>query len=106
MLMFVIGCNFIKMTKILNTWKSTPYKKEYYELNEPIYQNGDWTAFSHCDGSVIYAYKNVAVNNLIRLNKEHIDRLANNKRPGGEFNHNIFIFDRAMENCEVGLSLL
>ena len=33
------------MVKILNTWKSTPDKKEYYELNEPIYQNGDWAVF-------------------------------------------------------------
>ena len=96
----------IQMTKILNTWKSTPERKEYYELNDPIYKNGDWTAFSQWNGSIIYAYKNVAINNLTGLNTEHIDRLANNQRPDGEFNQNHFLFDRAMENREVGLSLL
>ena len=94
------------MVKILNTWKSTPDKKEYYELYEPIYKNGDWAAYSQRKGSFIYAYKNVAVNNLTVLSKEHIDRLANNQRPDGEFNHNHFLFDRAMENRELGLSLL
>ena len=94
------------MTKILNTWKSTSEKKEYYELNEPIYKNGDWSAYSQCKDSVIYAYKNVAVNNLVVLNKEHIDSLANNQRPNGEFNHNHFLFDGAMKNREMGLSLL
>ena len=94
------------MTKILNTWKSTPDKKEYYELNEPIYTNGDWSVYYQWNRSFIYAYKNVAVNNLTVLNKEHIDRLANNQRPNGEFNHSHFLFDRAVENREVGLSLL
>ena len=94
------------MTKILNTWKSTADKKEYYELNEPVYKNGDWAAYHQWDGSIIYSYKNVAVNNLTVLNKEHIDRLANNQRPDGEFNHNHFLFDRALANREVGLSLL
>ena len=93
------------MTKILNTWKSTPEKKEYYELDEPIYKNGDWAAYSQCKGSVIYAYKNVAVNNLTGLSKEYLDSLANNQRPDGKFNHNHFIFDRAMKSREVGLSL-
>ena len=95
-----------QMTKILNTWKSTLNKKEYYELNEPIYKNGDWAVYHQFKDSYIYTYKNVAVNNLAGLNKEHIDRLANNQRPDGEFNHNHFLFDRAMENREVGLSLL
>lgn len=94
------------MTKILNTWKSTPDKKEYYELNEAIYKNGDWAVYEQWKGSFIYAYKNVAVNNLTGANKEYIDRLANNQRPDGKYNHNHFIFDRAMENREVGLSLL
>ena len=94
------------MVKILNTWKSTPDKKEYYELDEPIYKNGDWAAYSQWKGSFIYSYKNVAVNNLTVLDKEHINRLANNQRPDGKFNHNHFIFDRAMENRELGLSLL
>lgn len=94
------------MAKILNTWKSTADKKEYYDLGDLIYKNGDWAAFSQWKGSVIYAYKNVAVSNLAALNKEHIDRLANNQRPSGVYNQNHFIFDRAMENREVGLSLL
>ena len=94
------------MTKILNTWKSTPDKKEYYDLNNPIYKNGDWAAYSQCKGSVIYAYKNVAVNNLTGFNKEHIDRLANNQIPDGEFNRDRFIFDRAIESLKIGLSLL
>ncbi len=98
--------DFFQKTKILNTWKSTPDQKEYYFLGDPIYKNGDYTAYSQFNGSVVYAYKNVAINNLTGLNKEHIDRLANNQRPEGEFNHNHFLFDRALENRQIGLSLL
>lgn len=94
------------MTKILNTWKSTTDKKEYYELNKPIYTNGDWAIYRQFRDSFIYTYKNIAVNNLVGLNKEHIDRLANKQRPEGEYTSNHFIFDRAMENRIVGLSLL
>ena len=94
------------MATILNTWKSTPDKNEYYELNKPIYENGYWAAYTQWDGSVIYTYKNVSVNNMKALNKEHIDRLANNQRPTGEYSTDHFLFDRAIENREVGLSLL
>lgn len=92
------------MTKILNTWKSTTDKKEYYELNKPIYTNGDWAVYRQFKDSFIYTFKNIAVNNLVGLNKEHIDRLANNQRPAGGSDR--FIFDRAMEILAVGLSLL
>ena len=90
--------------QILNPWKSTPENKEYYELNEPIYTNGDWSAYSHFYGSVIVAYKNIAVNNLIRLDKGHIDRLATNQRPA--CGYPLFLFDRSMEIRDFGLSLL
>ncbi len=94
------------MIKILNTWKSTPDKKEYYELSNEIYRNGDYAAYWHWNSSVIYTYKNVAISNLTGMVKEHIDRLANNQRPTGEFTYNHFLFDRALENREIGLSLL
>ena len=93
------------MKKILNTWQSKPEKKIYYEVNDPIYKNGDWAAYSQRNGSVIYAYKNISVNNLGGLNKDHIDRLANNQRPSGEYNQTHFLFDRAMENLKVGMGI-
>jgi len=95
------------MTKILNTWRSgRAEKKEYYELNEPIYTNGDWAIYHQWHESYIYTYKNVAVNNLAGLNKDHLDALAKNQRPDGEYSPKHFLFDMAMENRAIGLSLL
>lgn len=96
------------MITILNTWQSRPNKRVYYEFapNSEIYRNGDYAAYPHWNGSIIYTFKNIAINNLGGLNKEHIDRLANNQRPTGEFNNNHFLFDRAIENKNAGLSLL
>jgi hypothetical protein len=94
------------MNKILNTWKSTPEKKVFYEVGEPIYTNGDWSAYSSIQGGVLYAYKNIAINNLTGLNKEHIDRLANRKRPQGGYSPSHFIFNRAQESLKAGLALI
>lgn len=93
------------MKQILNTWVSSTSKKVYYYVDEPLYTNGDWSVYS-LGRSFIYAYKNVAVNELAGLNTDHVDRLAIGQRPDGEYNHHHFIFDRAMQNREVGLSLL
>lgn len=93
-------------TKILNTWKSTRDNMTYYELGATIYKKGDWAAYSQWTGSIIYAYKDIAVSNLGGLNKEHIDRLASNQRPGGENDNSQFLFDRAIANRDYGLILL
>lgn len=94
------------MTQILNTWASTMDKKVFYTLGAPVYTNGDFSAYAHFNGSFIYTYKNVALNNLVALNQEHVDRLANNQRPVGPYGPEHFLFDRAMQNLTLGMSLL
>ena len=94
------------MTKILNTWTSTPKKKQYYELGEEIYRNGDYAVYCEMRNSYIYSFKNVAINNLGGFNKDHVDRLATNNRPEGKYDQRHFLFDRAMESKEKGLALL
>ena len=72
------------MAQILNTWKSEKGKLEYYDIDDKklIAKNGDYAAYSQWNGSVIYTYKNIAINNLTVYDKNHLDRLAKEERPG------------------------
>jgi hypothetical protein len=85
--------------KILNVWDSSEQQKNYYSVGEPIYSNGDWHIYNHWVG-YLYAYKDIAVNLLEGLNKDHLDRLANNNRPDGEYSPQHFLYDRAMETLK------
>lgn len=88
--------------KIINTFTSTPTKIDYYYVGSPIYINGDYAAYSAA-AFVIIAYKDIAIHNLGKLNKEYIDMLAANERPEGQYG---FLFDRAIETKNKGLMLL
>jgi len=92
---------------IVNTWKSEKGKLKYYELEEKtlIEKSGDYAAYSQWNGSVIYTYKNIAINTLTKFNKEHFDRIVKNERPKGEYTPSHFLFDRAIENKNVGIGL-
>lgn len=90
------------MTKILNTWRYLYDRERYYEVSEELYRNGDYAAYRLND-SVLYTYKNIAINNLVALNKEHIDALAREEKPCG---YGGFVYERAMENKAIGLSVL
>jgi hypothetical protein len=96
------------MIQIINTWESEKGKLKYYELEERtlIEKNGDYAAYSQWNGSVIYTYKNIAINNLTNFNKEHFDRIVKNERPKGDYTPSHFLFDRAIQNKNVGLGLL
>ena len=96
------------MIQIVNTWKSEKGNLKYYELEDKtlIEKNGDYAAYSQFVGSVIYTFKNVAINNLTNFNKEHFNRLVNNDRPTGKYTPSHFLFDRAMDNKSAGLALL
>ena len=96
------------MIQIINTWESEKGKLKYYELEERtlIEKNGDYAAYSQWNGSVIYTYKNIAINNLTNFNKEHFDRIVKNERQKGDYTPSHFLFDRAIQNKNVGLGLL
>ena len=93
--------NYI-MNKILNTFLSSEQDKVFYELSEPIYTNGDWSIYFYTKNQYIYTFKNIAVNCLVGIDKEHLNNLAENKRPCNKH----FIFDRAIENLNKGIKLL
>ncbi len=84
--------------KFLNPWRSNVKDKYYYDLdNERLaYKNGDYAVYRN-GGSHLYTYKNIAINELVGLNKQHIDNLATNKRPD---DGNQFAFDRAKSVIE------
>ena len=90
------------MNKILNTFLSSEQDKVFYELSEPIYTNGNWSIYFYTKNQYIYTFKNIAVNCLVGIDKEHINNLAENKRPA----YNTFIFDRAIENLNKGIMLI
>lgn len=89
------------MNRILNTFKSTRDKKFYYELGEPVFKVGDWAIYPDFS-SYIYAFKNIAVNCLVGLNRQHLIALSESKRPEGVSG---FLYDRAMDSLKKGQEL-
>ena len=92
--------------EILNTWTSTTEKKKFYTVGNPIYKKGDFAIYKLNSLGYLYAFKNIAINNLVGLNTEHLDRLATKKRPEGKYNANHFLFDQSLKSLERGLKLI
>ena len=90
------------MIQILNTWRSKPEKLEYYQEGEPVYKVGEYAIYKQFEKSYLYTYKNIAINCLCGLNKEHLDNLAKGiARP-----ENDFLYYRALETKQIGIDLL
>lgn len=84
--------------EILNPWNSTKLKKAYYNEGSPIYSNGEYKIYRQSQSVYLYAFKNMAFNQLAGLNKEHLDNVASRTVP-----ENDFLYNRALENlakCE------
>ncbi len=92
--------------RILNKLKSDKKQKFFYELNKPLYINGDYAIYKEFNKSYIYTFKNIAINNLAGLNKKHIDNLVNGERPEGKFTSEHLLFDLALKSKEKGLALI
>jgi len=90
--------------KILNTWRSNKIDKVYFNESDPIYVNGDYKIYRQHPECYLYVYKNIAINQLVGLNKAHLNRLAEGHRPTN--NIDLFLFDRANENKQRGIELL
>jgi hypothetical protein len=90
--------------KLLNVWryKATKNIVFYENLNPPVYINGDWAIYKEFNKSYLYAFKNIAVNNLGGLNKDYLDSLAKNEIDV----NNQFNFFRAKETLEIGFEIL
>lgn len=95
--------------KYLNTFKSSKGKLIFEDTNDHslplIVHRGDYSVYRR-PASVIYLYKNIFINELVKYNKDHFNRLVENKRPEGPYSPSTFLFDRAMENKQRGLELL
>jgi len=66
---------------ITNPWK----ENEYFEVENPIYQNGDFRIFKQFDKCYLHTFKNMAFNQLMKPNKEliqhHIDQIRPKEKP-------------------------
>jgi len=61
--------------KIINPWKSRDCNHDY-EVGKPIYAYGDYAIYKQYDRCYLYAYKNMAFNQLAGINKEHLRKVA------------------------------
>ena len=91
--------------KLLNIWRTTATKREYYNEGNLVYQNGEYRIFKQFNESFIYSFKDIAFNNLAGLNKPHLDRVARRERPIGDYSPQTFMYDRAIENLDAGLKM-
>jgi hypothetical protein len=67
-----------KMTKILNTWQSGP---ALYEVEQPIYVNGDFAIYKQFEKCYLHTYKDVAIKQLVKPNKMLILHIINGTKP-------------------------
>lgn len=84
----------------LNVWSSTKDHVKYYGLgvDAKVFEIADYAIYRQFGNSYIYTYKNIAINNLAGLNKEHLKSLANGVRPTKE--PDCFLYDRALNAIE------
>lgn len=93
--------------EILNTWNSTPLKPVFYTVNEAglKHTNGDYKIYHQFAQCWLYTYKNIAINQLAGLNKEHLNALATNSAPQID-TPSYFLFERGKETKQKGIELL
>lgn len=91
--------------KILNPWTSSNRELNYYyySTEDMVYSIADYAIYREGDDKYIYAYKNLAINCLAGINKNHLNNLAMSLRPTDSVG--MFLYDRAQENKKKGLAL-
>lgn len=94
------------MKKILNTWTSKVERPEYYHVGEPLFTIGEYAVYKQFENRHLYTFKNVAISQLVGLNKELLVRLHNDERPEGKYTPQTFLFDRAKESLTRGINYL
>lgn len=94
-------------TEILNTWNSTPLKPVFYTVynTDLKYTNGDYKIYHQYANCWLYTYKDIAINQLAGINKEHLNALATNTAPAIN-TPAYFLFERAKETKQKGINLL
>ena len=97
--------------KILNVWQSSKGDLKYFEIkNKPVFRLGDYAIYTQFYNCYLHTYKNISINQLCGINKEHLTNLLNNTRPtttkDDKNNVKGFLFDRAKETLKKGLELI
>ena len=90
------------MENILNTWNSTKDKKVWYQVDKPVYVNGDCRVFKQLDECYLYTFKNVAIAQLVCLSIPIVEHLVN----GTTDEKRRFKMEAIRLNLKNGLSLL
>lgn len=90
------------MSEILNTWKSDNIKLVYFNEGSPVYKVGDYAIYKQGERCYLYTFRNIAINQLAGLNKEHLNQLAS----GVTQPENNFLYHRAIESLKRGEQLL
>ncbi len=90
--------------QILNTWTSTKTKKDFIEVDEPIYEVGDYRIFHQYGQVWLYTFKNIGINQLAGINKNHLDNVSKMERPTDPLN--LFLYERALQNIDRGNNIL
>lgn len=93
--------------KYLNTFRSIKGKLVFEDTKHLslIKQEGDYSPYRK-PASVLYFYKNIAINEFVKFNKEHFNRLVTGQRPEGPYTSATFLYDQAMETKARGIELL
>lgn len=85
------------MATIINPWKSPHYGSHTdYTVGNAVYQYGDYAIYHLFGKNYLYVYKNMAFNELAGLNRDHLIRVADRKRPP-DYDGDTFLYDRAIE---------
>jgi hypothetical protein len=90
--------------EILNTWTSNQIDKIFFDVDAPVYEKGDYRIFKQWQGSYLYTFKNIAINQLAGFNKEHIESVRKLERPSDPRAE--FLYERALSAIERGNNLL
>lgn len=96
------------MIQILNTWQSSKGNLKFFNVSKPIFKLGEYRIFKQFDNCYLHTFKNIAVNQLVKPNKEHIQNLHDNNRPliSTKYTPKTFVFDRAKESLKKGIELI
>lgn len=80
---------------IINPWKHPNYDNRDFEVSDkPNFVYKDYAIYRrHSSSSWLYAYKNMAFNELAGFNKQHLIDVAERKGKG-------FLYWRAIENLK------
>lgn len=90
--------------RVLNIWTSDKKRLNYiYYLGKPVYTNGEYAIYN-CNTYHLYTYKNIGINQLVGLNIEHLDNVANGNKV--TLYPDKLFYDRAIEAIKKGKDIL